>query len=89
MAVGRPIVQFPLTEMRRICGDTAVYARNADSHDLAEKIAALLDDPERRRRLGELARMRAHDGLLWPQQAPALLDAVATALDQNRSGVQR
>jgi hypothetical protein len=33
--------------------------------------------------------MRAHDGLLWPQQAPALLDAVATALDEDRSGVQR
>jgi glycosyltransferase involved in cell wall biosynthesis len=89
MAIGRPIVQFPLTEMRRICGETAVYARNADSHDLAEKIAALLDDPERRRRLGELARIRAHDGLLWPQQAPALLDAVVTALDQDRTGVQR
>jgi glycosyltransferase involved in cell wall biosynthesis len=80
MAVGRSVVQFPLKEMRRICGDAAVYARNADSRDLGEKILGLLDDPERRRRLGEDARARAQDGLMWPQQVPALLAAVSTAL---------
>ena len=81
MAAGRPVVQFPLKEMRRICGDTAVYARNADARDLAEKIQTLIDDPERRRRLGADARERAHDGLMWPQQAPVLLEALSAALD--------
>jgi glycosyltransferase involved in cell wall biosynthesis len=80
MAVGRPVVQFPLAEMRRICGDSAVYARNADARDLGEKILALLDDPGRRHRLGDDARARAHDGLMWPQQEPALRAAVSTAL---------
>jgi glycosyltransferase involved in cell wall biosynthesis len=84
MAVGRPVVQFPLKEMRRICGDSAVYARDADARDLGEKILALLDDPERRRRLGASARARAHDGLMWPQQEPALLEAVSTALAARR-----
>jgi glycosyltransferase involved in cell wall biosynthesis len=84
MAVGRPVVQFPLREMRRVCGDAAVYARDRDSHDLGKKILELLDDPERRRRLGTAARARAHDGLMWPQQVPALLDAVSTALNPSR-----
>jgi glycosyltransferase involved in cell wall biosynthesis len=82
MAVGRPVVQFPLAEMRRICGDSSVYARNADPRDLGDKILELIDDPERRRRLGEDARARAQDGLMWPQQEPALRAAVSTALRQ-------
>ena len=82
MAAGRAVVQFPLKEMSRICGDTAVYARNGDAHDLAQKIQDVMDDPERRRRLGEAARARAYDGLMWPQQAPVLLEALSTALDR-------
>ena len=81
MAMGRPVVQFPLREMARICGDIAVYARNADANDLAAKIAALIDDPERRHRLGAAARERVHDGLMWPQQAPVLLKALCAAID--------
>jgi glycosyltransferase involved in cell wall biosynthesis len=90
MAVGRPVVQFPLKEMRRICGDTAVYARNADAHDLAAKIQALIDDPERRHRLGAAGRERVHDGLMWPQQAPVLLAALSATLDlPSRNGHRR
>jgi glycosyltransferase involved in cell wall biosynthesis len=84
MAIGRPVVQFPLREMKRICGDSAVYARDADSADLARQIGALLDDPERRRRLGEAAQARAHSGLMWPQQEPALLAALRAALQRSR-----
>jgi glycosyltransferase involved in cell wall biosynthesis len=89
MAMGRPIVQFPLEEMRRVCGDTAVYARNADARDLAAKIGALLDAPERRRHLGAAARERVHDGLMWPQQAPVLLEALCTAIDLRATHSQR
>jgi glycosyltransferase involved in cell wall biosynthesis len=79
MAMGRPVVQFPLGEMRRICGDASVYARDGDSRDLAKQILALLDDQAWRARLGAAARARVHEGLMWPQQVPALLAAVATA----------
>ncbi len=87
MAMGRPVVQFPLAEMKRLCGDTTVYARDADPVDLAEKIASLLDDPERRDRLGAAARRRVLDGLMWGQQAPVLVDAVEAALRRRRSAV--
>jgi glycosyltransferase involved in cell wall biosynthesis len=80
MAAARPVVQFPLTEMRRICGDATAWARNADAEDLADQIVALLDDPERRERLGHAARERALGGLMWPQQVPAFLAAVDLAL---------
>jgi glycosyltransferase involved in cell wall biosynthesis len=79
MAMGRPVVQFPLKEMRRICGETSVYARDGDALDLAKQVSALLDDGAWRARLGLAAQARAHAGLMWPQQIPALLAAVATA----------
>jgi glycosyltransferase involved in cell wall biosynthesis len=82
MAMGRAVIQFPLAEMRRLCGETTVYARNADPHDLAARVAALLDDEPRRLRLGADARRRVMDGLMWHQQVPALLQAVETALGE-------
>jgi glycosyltransferase involved in cell wall biosynthesis len=80
MALGRPIVQFPLAEMRRICGDTTVYARDGDAADLADRVCELIDDEERRRTLGEAARRRVEAGLTWPQQVPALLAAADLAV---------
>ncbi len=82
MAMGRAVIQFPLAEMRRLCGETTVYARDADPHDLAVQLAVLLDDEPRRLRLGAEARQRVMDGLMWHQQVPALLRAVETALGE-------
>lgn len=80
MVMGRPIVQFPLRETRRVCGDTTLYARPGDPGDLAACIEELLDDPSRAAELGRRARERAVDGLLWPQQAPVLLEALDAGL---------
>jgi glycosyltransferase involved in cell wall biosynthesis len=79
LALGRAVVQFPLAEMRRLCGDATVYARSGDAADLADRICELLDDDDRRRQLGEAARRRVWSGHMWPQQAPLLLQAVAAA----------
>lgn len=86
MAMGRPVVQFPLREMRRICGDTTVYTQNGDFHDLAEMVGELLDDPERRARLGKAARERVLEGLTWPDQIPTLLHAVEQAIASRHEG---
>ena len=80
LALGKAVVQFPLAEMQRLCGDATVYARNGDAQDLGNRICELLDDEPRRRQLEEAARRRASDGLMWPQQVPALLAAVETAV---------
>jgi glycosyltransferase involved in cell wall biosynthesis len=79
MALGKPVVQFPLREMRRLCGDTAVYARDGDARDLAMKIADLLDDRERRAALGRAAQERVQNGMMWHHQVPSLLAAVTAA----------
>lgn len=84
MAAGRPVVQFPLEEMRRVCGDACVYAKEGDPSDLATRIAELLDDPERRAELGRRARERMLDGRMWPDEAPALIAAVRQALAVRR-----
>ena len=79
MVMGRPIVQFPLQETSRVCGDTCLYARPGDAVHMAELIEQLLDDPDRAARLGGEARERALAGLLWPQQVPHLLETVTAA----------
>jgi glycosyltransferase involved in cell wall biosynthesis len=80
LALGKAVVQFPLAEMRRLCGDASVYARDGDPADLTERICELLDDEEGRRRLGEAARRRVEgEALLWRHQVPSFLASIATA----------
>jgi glycosyltransferase involved in cell wall biosynthesis len=75
MASGRAIVQFDLTEGRVSALDASDYARPNDAADLADKIVALLDDPERRHRMEEFGRKRVVDELSWAHEAPKLLAA--------------
>ncbi|HZN86005.1 MAG TPA: glycosyltransferase family 4 protein [Burkholderiales bacterium] len=75
MALGKPVVQFDLTEGRRSAGEASLYARQDDPADLAARILALLDDPERRARMGRLGRERVERELEWRHQAPRLLAA--------------
>jgi glycosyltransferase involved in cell wall biosynthesis len=81
MSLGRPVVQTPLPEMVRLCGDATAYARPDDPIDLADRIEELLDDPAKAADLGERARRHiAENGLTWPDQVPRLLTAVQSAL---------
>ena len=79
MIMGRAVVQFPLREMQRLCGDATVYARDGDPLDLADKIAGLLDDPALREEMGRRAAERIGQGLTWPHEVPVLLGAVEQA----------
>jgi glycosyltransferase involved in cell wall biosynthesis len=75
MALGKPIVQFDLAEGRYSAQAASLYAKKNDAWDLAAKICELLDDPERRRRMGEHGRRRVMDELEWRHEAPKLLAA--------------
>jgi glycosyltransferase involved in cell wall biosynthesis len=77
MALGKPIVQFDLTEGRISAQDAAIYAAPNDPVDLAQKIVDLLADPDLRWRMGEFGRVRVRDNLAWTYEAPKLLAAYA------------
>lgn len=75
MALAKPIVQFELCEGRVSAGEASVYARPNDPKDMAAKIVALIDDPERRQAMGAYGRARVLDALSWEHEAPKLLAA--------------
>jgi glycosyltransferase involved in cell wall biosynthesis len=75
MALGKPIVQFDLAEGRYSAQSASLYARQNDAVDFGNKIVELLDDPERRREMGEFGRRRVLDELEWRHEVPKLLAA--------------
>jgi glycosyltransferase involved in cell wall biosynthesis len=75
MALGKPIVQFDLAEGRYSAQRASLYARRNDPIDLAAKIVELLDDPQRRRIMGEYGRRRVIEELEWRHEVPKLLAA--------------
>ncbi|MDE6629784.1 MAG: glycosyltransferase, partial [Muribaculaceae bacterium] len=74
MALAKPIVQFDLTEGRYSAQEASLYARPNDARDLGDKIAALLDDPSRRKEMGEFGRSRVLNELSWEHTSKALLE---------------
>ncbi|MBP1804938.1 glycosyltransferase family 4 protein [Rubellimicrobium aerolatum] len=75
MALGKPVVQFDLTEGRASAGEASLYARANEPEDFADKIAVLMDDPDLRERLGQIGLDRVRGGLSWSHSAPRLLAA--------------
>ena len=75
MALSKPIVQFDLIEGRISAQDASLYARRNDEFDLGDKIIELLEDPVRRRRMGEFGRKQVETRLGWEHEAPKLLSA--------------
>jgi glycosyltransferase involved in cell wall biosynthesis len=75
MALGKPVVQFELTEGRVSAGDASWYARPNDVADLAQKMVALLADEQQRALMGAIGRHRVENALSWQHEAPRLLAA--------------
>jgi glycosyltransferase involved in cell wall biosynthesis len=81
MAMGRAMVAYPLTESKATAGASAAYARANDPEDFARVIDELLDDPDRRARMGAEGRSRVENGLGWEHAERALLEAYERALE--------
>jgi glycosyltransferase involved in cell wall biosynthesis len=88
MALGKPIVQFDLTEGRFSARDASLYAKKNDVRDFAAKILQLLDDPALRSRMGMLGRKRIVEELEWRYEAPKLLSAYASLWPQKHTQVR-
>lgn len=80
MALGKPMVQFDVTEGRFSAQDASLYAKANDPEDLGAKIVELLDDPERRAAMGAFGRQRVENELSWTHQIEPLLNAYKRVL---------
>lgn len=78
MALKKPIVQFELAEGRFSAQEASVYAKPNDPIDMADQIVALLEDPKKRKQMGEFGYKRVHSALSWDYEAPKLLAAYKT-----------
>ena len=75
MACGRPIVAYDLREHRFSAGEGALYAEPNREDRFADCIAELLDDPQRRERMGAYNRKRFLETMAWEYSAGQLLRA--------------
>ena len=74
MALGKPIVQFDLTEGRYSAREASLYAKPNDAVDMAKKIVELLDDEEKRKEMSSFGRKRVVEELSWEHTSKALLE---------------
>ncbi len=88
MACSKPIVAFDLPEHRITAQDAASYAQKNDELDFAQKISALLDNPERCEEMGKIGRDRIEKALAWEYQAPHLVEAYQKILLRRNNNQQ-
>jgi glycosyltransferase involved in cell wall biosynthesis len=81
MALGKPIVQFDLTEGRVSAGEASVYALPNDIVDFALKLIHILDAPEKRAQMARVGLERIQNELAWHHQIPHLLQAYSSLDD--------
>ena len=85
MALSKPIVQFDLTEGRFSAQEASLYAKRNNMVDFAEKILILLDDPEKRKRMGELGYRRIYNKLDWRYEVENLYMAYRRVFDMEET----
>ncbi|MFN3219250.1 MAG: glycosyltransferase family 4 protein [Acidimicrobiales bacterium] len=80
LAAGVPVVSTDQGDVPRLVADAGVIVPADDDEALAAAVAGLLDDPDRRARLGAAGRTRAHASLTWDHAAEATVAAIETML---------
>jgi glycosyltransferase involved in cell wall biosynthesis len=82
MAMNLPIVSFDLKESRYSAGDAAVYIENDDVKAMGLAIKSLIEDPERRQKMGDIGRRRVETMLAWDYSKKVLVDFYDRLLQQ-------
>jgi glycosyltransferase involved in cell wall biosynthesis len=79
MAIGKPIVQFDVTEGRYSAQAASLYAKANDPIDFANKIEELLADPHQRAVMSSFGKRRVETEMAWTYEIPKLLSAYKAA----------
>lgn len=87
MALGKPIVQFDVTEGRVSAADASLYAKANDPVDFAAKLLELLADPDARARMGASGRKRIETQMAWSYEIPRLIAAYRRLEHKNARAV--
>jgi len=69
MSCGTPVISTTAGALPEVVGDAGVLVPPADSKALVEAISGLLDNPERRKHLGEMGRRRVAQMFNWQNTA--------------------
>ncbi|MGB6203541.1 MULTISPECIES: glycosyltransferase family 4 protein [Mycolicibacter] len=86
MASGTPVVASRAGALPEVLGDDGVCAHlvpPGDAAALTRALGVLLDDPDRRRRLGAAGRRRALDVYSWPAVAAATVAVYRDAIERS------
>lgn len=83
MACKTPVVSTTGGALPEVVGDAGVLVPPGDSKALAGAIVSLLDDPERRRRLGEEGYRRVHEQFTWRRAAECMVEVYREAMNAN------
>jgi glycosyltransferase involved in cell wall biosynthesis len=84
MFFGLPVLSYDLHETRVSAGEAGLFVTANDERALAEGIVELIEDPERRRRLGAAGHARVREALAWNFSVPQLLAAYRAALGERK-----
>ncbi len=84
MACGVPVISTVGGALPEVVGDAGILVPTADSGALEKAIISLLDNPERRRRLGEAGLRRVKDSFTWRHAAEKTVDVYREVIDAHR-----
>lgn len=81
MACGVPVISTSGGALPEVVGDAGILVPPADSAALRQAIVALLDNPERRQRMGEAGLERVMNSLTWRHAAEKTVCVYREAID--------
>lgn len=75
MAFGKPIIQFDVTEGRVSAGNASLYVQDDTEGAFADHLVDLVQDSDRRTKMGKIGKQRVKDFLQWDIQKLELKNA--------------
>jgi glycosyltransferase involved in cell wall biosynthesis len=89
MAFAKPTVSFDLKETRFTAGAAAFYVTPNSVEEYARAVAMLMDDPVRRKKMGDCGYRRIKDVLAWDHVSRELISAYAWLFGDGDPGSRR